>query len=283
MKLLRYGPVGHEKPGMLDAQGCIRDLSAYCEDLGGTTLAPESLARLRELDPEMLPKVAGEPRLGTCVAQIGKLICVGLNYRDHAAETGMPVPEEPVVFAKFTSALSGPNDDIIIPRGAKKTDWEAELAVVIGKAGKYISEDDALGHVAGYCVANDLSERSFQGERGGQWVKGKSCDSFAPLGPWLVTPDEVGDPQSLNIWLDVDGVRYQNGNTRTMIFNVAYLVSYLSQFFSLQPGDVILTGTPPGVGMGQKPEPVFLRAGQVVSVGIEKLGEQRQRTRSEAS
>lgn len=278
MKLLRYGLKGQEKPGILDAQGQIRDLSEYIDDISGQGLCPESLERLKAIDINTLPQVAGKPRFGSCVSGVGKIICIGLNYSDHAEETGMPVPEEPVIFAKFTSAICGPNDDIIIPRGAEKTDWEAELGVVIGKTAQHVSEDEALEYVVGYCAANDLSERSFQVERGGQWVKGKSCESFAPLGPWLVTPDEVGDPQALDIWLEVDGKRYQNGNTRTMIFGVAKLVSYLSQFCSLQPGDVILTGTPPGVGLGQKPEPVFLSPGQEVVMGIEKLGVQRKLT-----
>ncbi|WP_020681323.1 fumarylacetoacetate hydrolase family protein [Marinobacterium rhizophilum] len=278
MKLLRYGPVGQEKPGVIDAQGQIRDLSGHIDDIGGQRLSPENLARLRAIDIDTLPRVAETPRLGACVSAIGKIICIGLNYRDHAEETGQPVPEEPVIFAKFTSAVSGPNDPIPMPRGAQTMDWEAELAVVIGKTAKYVSEAEALDHVAGYCVANDLTDRAFQIERGGQWTKGKSCDGFAPLGPWLVTPDEVDDPQALDIWLEVDGVRYQQGNTGNMIFNVAWLISYLSQFFSLHPGDVILTGTPAGVGMAQKPQPVFLRAGQRVCVGIEGLGEQRQLT-----
>ncbi|GAA0687814.1 fumarylacetoacetate hydrolase family protein [Marinobacterium maritimum] len=281
MKLLRYGLKGQEKPGILDAQGQIRDLSEYIDDIGGQGLCPESLERLKAIDINTLPPVAGKPRLGSCVSGVGKIICIGLNYFDHAEETGMPVPEEPVVFAKFTSSISGPNDDILIPPGSETTDWEAELAVVIGKTAKHVSEDRALDYVAGYCVANDLSERSFQVERGGQWVKGKSYDSFAPLGPWLVTADEVGDAQALDIWLEVDGTCYQSGNTRTMIFSVPSLISYLSQFFSLHPGDVILTGTPAGVGLGQKPTPVFLRPGQTLKVGIEKLGMQQQRTRAD--
>ncbi|MBR9865485.1 MAG: fumarylacetoacetate hydrolase family protein [Oceanospirillales bacterium] len=281
MKLLRYGPFGQEKPGLLDSAGNIRDLSEFITDITGGSLAPESLNTLRSIDIDTLPLVSDSPRLGACVSGIGKIICIGLNYRDHAEETGLPIPDEPVIFAKFPSAVSGPDDDILFPRGAQKMDWEAELAVVIGKTAKYVSEAQALEHVAGYCVANDLSERSFQIERGGQWTKGKSCDGFAPLGPWLVTPDEAGDPQALDIWLEVDGVRYQNSNTGNMIFSVAYLVSYLSQFFSLQPGDVILTGTPAGVGLGQAPEPVFLRPGQLVTTGIEGMGEQRQRTVTE--
>lgn len=281
MKLLRYGPFGQEKPGLLDSAGNIRDLSEFITDITGGSLAPESLNTLRSIDIDTLPLVSDSPRLGACVSGIGKIICIGLNYRDHAEETGLPIPDEPVIFAKFPSAVCGPGDDILFPRGAQKMDWEAELAVVIGKTAKYVSEAQALEHVAGYCVANDLSERSFQIERGGQWTKGKSCDGFAPLGPWLVTPDEAGDPQALDIWLEVDGVRYQNSNTGNMIFSVAYLVSYLSQFFSLQPGDVILTGTPAGVGLGQAPEAVFLRPGQLVTTGIEGMGEQRQRTVTE--
>ncbi|HEY4081473.1 MAG TPA: ureidoglycolate lyase [Burkholderiaceae bacterium] len=282
MKLLRYGPSGHEKPGILDAQGRVHDLSAHISDLSGEVLTPAGLQALRQLDIESLPLVEGVPqhtlRLGPCVGQVGKFICIGLNYADHAAESNMPVPAEPVVFAKWTSAIVGPNDDVEIPRGSSRTDWEVELGVVIGQAGRYISEADALRHVAGYCVINDVSEREFQLERGGgQWDKGKGCDTFGPLGPWLVTADEVADPQNLDLWLDVDGKRYQTGNTRTMVFGVARLVSHLSQFMTLQPGDVISTGTPPGVGLGQKP-PVYLRAGQVMRLGITGLGEQAQRT-----
>ena len=274
MKLLRYGEKGQEKPGLLDDDGKIRDLSSVVEDIDGAVLA-EKLGELQQLDVSLLPVVDGSPRLGACVAKVGKFICIGLNYSDHAAETGAEIPKEPVIFAKWTSAISGPNDDIIIPRDSKKTDWEVELGVVIGKGGSYIDEADALDHVAGYCVINDVSEREFQIERGGTWDKGKGCDSFGPLGPWLVTKDEVADPQNLNMWLDVDGKRYQDGSTETMIFTVQHIVSYLSRFMSLQPGDVISTGTPPGVGLGQKP-PVYLRAGQVVRLGIEGLGEQQQ-------
>lgn len=274
MKLLRYGNKGQEKPGLLDDEGNIRDLSAVVEDIDGVTLA-ERLDELQKLDVNSLPVIDSEPRLGACVGQVGKFICIGLNYSDHAAETGAAIPEEPVIFAKWTSAISGPNDDIIIPRDSKKTDWEVELGVVIGKGGSYIDEADALDHVAGYCVINDVSEREFQIERGGTWDKGKGCDSFGPLGPWLVTKDEVADPQNLSMWLEVDGKRYQDGSTQTMIFSVAHIVSYLSRFMSLQPGDVISTGTPPGVGLGQKP-PVYLRAGQVVRLGIDGLGEQQQ-------
>ena len=274
MKLLRYGDKGQEKPGLLDNDGNIRDLSSIVDDIDGAVLA-DKLGELQQLDVSSLPVVDGEPRLGACVGKVGKFICIGLNYSDHAAETGADIPEEPVVFAKWTSAISGPNDDIIIPRDSKKTDWEVELGVVIGKGGSYIDEADALDHVAGYCVINDVSEREFQIERGGTWDKGKGCDSFGPLGPWLVTKDEVADPQNLSMWLEVDGKRYQDGSTETMIFSVAHVVSYLSRFMSLQPGDVISTGTPPGVGLGQKP-PVYLRAGQVVRLGIEGLGEQQQ-------
>ena len=281
MKLLRYGPKGHEKPGLLDAQGHVRDLSAVIDDVAGAALLPESLARLRALDINRLPVVDGTPqaglRLGACVGNVGKFICIGLNYSDHAAETGAEVPAEPVVFNKWTSAISGPDDDVEIPRDSVKTDWEVELGVVIGKGGRYISEADALSHVAGYCVINDVSEREYQLERGGTWDKGKGCDTFGPLGPWLVTADEVPDPQALHLWLEVDGHRYQNGSTSTMVFGVAHLVSYLSRFMSLQPGDVVSTGTPPGVGLGQKP-PVYLRAGQTMRLGIQGLGEQRQRT-----
>ncbi|CAJ0743951.1 Ureidoglycolate lyase [Ralstonia edaphis] len=281
MKLLRYGPKGQEKPGLLDAQGQVRDLSGVIDDIAGAALLPESLARLRALDISRLPIVDGTPqaglRLGACVGNVGKFICIGLNYSDHAAETGAEVPAEPVVFGKWTSAICGPNDDVEIPRGSVKTDWEVELGVVIGKGGRYISEADALAHVAGYCVINDVSEREYQLERGGTWDKGKGCDTFGPIGPWLVTADEVPNPQALHLWLEVDGHRYQNGSTSTMVFGVAHLVSYLSRFMSLQPGDVISTGTPPGVGLGQKP-PVYLRAGQTMRLGIEGLGEQRQRT-----
>jgi 2,4-didehydro-3-deoxy-L-rhamnonate hydrolase len=281
MKLLRYGTKGNEKPGILDASGNIRDLSDHVDDIAGKVLTPEGLARLRALDPATLPLVTGVPhrdfRVGACVGRIGKFICIGLNYADHATETGAPIPAEPVVFGKWTSAVVGPNDDIEIPRGSDKTDWEVELGVVIGNGGRYIEEADAMGHVAGYCVVNDVSERAFQLERGGQWDKGKGCDTFGPIGPWLVTTDEIADPQALGLWLDVDGKRYQDGSTKTMIFTIRHLISYLSRFMSLQPGDVISTGTPPGVGLGQKP-PVYLRAGQTISLGIEGLGEQKQRT-----
>ena len=276
MKLLRYGPVGQEKPGLLDASGVIRDLSGVIADVNGANLGEDTLAKLRALDINALPKVDGSPRIGACVGSIGKFVCIGLNYADHAAESGMPIPAEPVVFNKWTSAVVGPNDDVRIPRDSVKTDWEVELGVVIGKAASYVSEADALSYVAGYCVINDVSEREYQIERGGTWDKGKGCDTFGPTGPWLVTADEAGDPQNLRMWLEVDGKRYQDGSTTTMIFTVAQIVAYLSRFMTLYPGDVISTGTPPGVGMGQKP-PVYLRAGQVMRLGIEGLGEQEQR------
>ncbi|MGY3350294.1 fumarylacetoacetate hydrolase family protein [Serratia marcescens] len=278
MKLLRYGQPGQERPGMLDAQGRLRDLSQHIADVGAAALSPASLAKLRALDSAALPLVEGQPRLGACVGGIGKFICIGLNYADHAAETGAAIPEEPVVFNKWTSAVVGPYDRVEIPRGSQKTDWEVELGVVIGLGGRYISEADAMRHVAGYCVINDVSEREYQIERGGTWDKGKGCDTFGPIGPWLVTADEIADPHSLNLWLEVDGKRYQDGNTSTMIFRIPQIVSYLSRFMSLQPGDVISTGTPPGVGMGQKPQPIYLRAGQTMRLGIEGLGEQRQQT-----
>src|SRR5580698_6407342 len=275
MKLLRYGPVGQEKPGVLAADGGIRDLSGTIPDLAGRALLPESIEKLRHTDISRLPKVPGEPRIGACVGSVGKFICIGLNYSDHAAESGMAVPVEPVVFMKATSAICGPYDDVIIPRGSEKTDWEVELGVVIGKEARYVTEQEALSHVGGYCVVNDVSERAFQLEGTGQWVKGKSADTFGPIGPWLVTADEVPDPQALNLWLEVDGHRYQNGSTSTMVFGVAHLISYLSRFMSLQPGDIITTGTPPGVGMGQKP-PIYLRPGNVMRLGVDGLGEQRQ-------
>ncbi|WP_250538849.1 MULTISPECIES: fumarylacetoacetate hydrolase family protein [unclassified Caballeronia] len=278
MKLLRYGAPGREQPGILDSSGAIRDLSGVIGDIAGDALLPESLARLAKLNVSTLPVVPSGERIGPCVGRIGKFICIGLNYADHAAESNLPVPTEPVVFNKWLSAVVGPNDDVRIPRGSKKTDWEVELGVVIGKGGAYIEEADAMSHVAGYCVINDVSEREYQIERGGTWDKGKGCDTFGPIGPWLVTADEVPDPHKLPLWLEVDGKRYQNGNTSTMIFKVGEIVSYLSRFMSLQPGDVISTGTPPGVGMGQKPEAVYLRAGQTMRLGIEGLGEQRQRT-----
>ncbi|MGR4068110.1 fumarylacetoacetate hydrolase family protein [Billgrantia sp. C5P2] len=275
MKLLRFGPKGHEKPGLLDADGVIRDLSAHIDDLHGQRLGRNSLAELARLDTSRLPEVAADTRLGPCVGRVGKFICIGLNYSDHAAETGAEVPPEPVVFNKWTSAICGPDDDVIIPRGSSKTDWEVELGVVIGKQARYVAEADAMDHVAGYCIVNDVSEREFQLERSGTWDKGKGCDTFGPLGPWLVTPDEVADPHDLSMWLEVDGHRYQDGSTRTMVYRVPFLISYLSRFMTLAPGDVISTGTPPGVGMGQNP-PVYLRPGQRMRLGIEGLGTQTQ-------
>jgi 2-keto-4-pentenoate hydratase/2-oxohepta-3-ene-1,7-dioic acid hydratase in catechol pathway len=277
MKLIRYGESKQEKPGIVDNDGRIRDLSGVISDVDGSTITESGLARLRGLDISTLPVVEGNPRIGPCVGNIGKFVCIGLNYSDHAAESGLPEPSEPVVFNKWTSAIVGPNDDVAIPRGSKKTDWEVELGVVIGKEARYISKDEALSHVAGYCVINDVSEREYQTERGGTWDKGKGCDTFGPIGPWLVTADEVPDPQALNLWLEVDGKRYQDGTTAKMIFDVATIISYLSNFMSLQPGDVISTGTPPGVGMGVKPEPVYLKAGQTMRLGIEGLGEQTQK------
>lgn len=279
MKLLRYGPTGQEKPGLLDASGAIRDLSTVVPDIAGSTLTPAGLAKLKSLDPMALPAVPGNPRLGPCVNRVGKLICIGLNYSDHAAETGATVPPEPIIFMKATSAITGPNDDVIIPKNSQKTDWEVELGVVIGSEARYVSEADAMKHVAGYCVINDVSERAFQTERHGQWTKGKSADSFGPIGPWLVTADEISDPQDLAMFCDVNGKRFQNGSTKTMVYGVRYLVSYLSQFMSLQPGDIISTGTPPGVGMGQKP-PVYLKDGDTIHLGIAGLGEQRQTARN---
>lgn len=275
MKLLRYGRPGCEKPGAVDASGQIRDLSTVVLDIGGDVLLPESLDQLSQTDLNKLPLVDLGSRLGPCVNSVGKLVCVGLNYSDHAAESGMKVASEPVLFMKATSAICGPNDDIVIPRGASKVDWEVELGVVIGRAASYVSEAEALNHVAGYCVINDLSERAFQLEGTGQWVKGKSADTFGPIGPWLVTKDEVPDPQDLRLWLEVDGHRFQNGSTATMVFGVAYLVSYISRFMSLRSGDVISTGTPPGVGFGQRP-PVYLRSGNRMRLGITGLGEQNQ-------
>ncbi len=277
MKLVRFGASGSERPGIIDSDGAIRDLTGVVADIGGAALLPESLAKLGSVNLASLPKAPAGVRIGPCVGAIGKFICIGLNYSDHAAETGSPIPSEPIIFMKATSAVVGPNDAVEIPRASKKTDWEVELGIVIGKPAKYVSEADALSHVAGYCVVNDVSEREFQIERGGTWDKGKGCDTFGPIGPWLVTADEVKDPQNLHMWLDVDGKRYQDGSTRTMIFGVAKLISYVSQFMSLQPGDVISTGTPPGVGLGQKP-PVFLKAGQTMRLGIEGLGEQQQTT-----
>ncbi len=275
MKLLRYGPKGAEKPGLLDAEGNLRDLSAYITDLSGTALLPESLAALAALDPENLPEVHGTPRIGPCVGAVGKFLAIGLNYADHAAESGMDLPQEPIVFSKATSCIVGPDDDVEIPRKSETTDWEVELGIVIGRTVKYVSEDEALSHVAGYCVVNDVSERDFQMRRSGQWIKGKSADTFGPIGPWLVTPDEAGDPQDLALWLDVNGERRQDGTTRTMHFTVAQIIAHLSQFMSLHPGDVIATGTPPGVGMGMKP-PVYLEPGDVMELGVAGLGVQRQ-------
>ena len=275
MKLLRHGPRGAEKPGILAADGTMRDLSGVVPDIAGEVLSDAGLARIAAVDPMSLPQVPEGTRLGACVGGTGKFICIGLNYADHAAESGMAVPPEPVIFMKATSAICGPNDPIIIPRTSVATDWEVELAVIIGTAAKYVSEADALAHVAGYAVANDVSERDFQTQRAGQWTKGKSCDNFGQTGPWLVTRDEVADPQDLAMWCDVNGTRMQDGSTRTMVYGVAHLVSYLSQFMTLHPGDVISTGTPPGVGMGQKP-PRYLKAGDVVTLGIAGLGDQRQ-------
>ena len=276
MKLLRYGEKGRERPGMLDAKGRIRDLSGIVGDLSPKTLQVDALDRLRALKPDSLPLVEGKPRIGACVARPGKFICIGLNYSDHAAESGMAVPKEPIVFMKATSAVNGPDDPVIIPRGSVKTDWEVELGVVIGRHAKYVDEKSALDYVAGYCTINDISERAFQLEGTGQWVKGKSCDTFGPIGPWLVTADEVKDPQNLKLWLEVNGKRYQDGSTKTMVFGVAHLISFLSRFMSLQPGDIISTGTPPGVGMGLKPASVFLKAGDRMRLGIDGLGEQNQ-------
>ena len=276
MKLLRYGEPGREKPGMLDDEGRIRSLEGVVPDIAGGTLSPSGLAELAGLGAGTLPVVDGTPRLGPCVGAIGKFICIGLNYADHAAESGAAVPPEPVVFMKVTSAVVGPDDDVALPRGSEKTDWEVELGVVIGKPAKYVSEAEAMGHVAGYCIVNDVSERDFQLHRHGTWDKGKGCDTFGPTGPWLVTRDEIADPHELAMWLEVDGRRYQDGSTRTMVYQVPFLVSYLSQIFTLHPGDVISTGTPPGVGMGQKP-PAYLRPGQTMRLGIAGLGEQTQR------
>lgn len=276
MKLVRYGRAGKEKPGLVDSAGKLRDLSGVIADIDAAALGPRALARLTKIKPESLPTVRGAPRFGSCVAGVGNFIAVGLNYADHAAESGMPVPKEPVLFSKTTSCIVGPNDDVVIPKGSKKTDWEVELAIVIGSRASYVSEEQALNHVAGYCVCNDVSEREFQLERSGQWLKGKSCPTFGPLGPWLATPDELKDVQALNLWLDVNGERMQTGSTSTMIFGVKTLVSYISQFMVLKPGDVITTGTPPGVGQGRKP-PRFLKAGDTMSLGVDGLGQQSQR------
>lgn len=281
MKLLRYGPKGQEKPGLLDNENNIRDLSHIIDDINPKTLSKESLLQLSKLDPNALQLVGPNQRIGACVNNVGKFLCIGLNYRDHAKETGIEVPREPVVFSKVTSAISGPNDNIIIPKNSQKTDWEVELGVVIGAPAKYVSEKNALDYVAGYCVVNDISERAFQLEGTGQWIKGKSCDTFGPIGPWLVTTDEITNPQNLNLWLEVDGKRYQESNTKEMVKTVAQLVSYLSQFFTLYPGDIISTGTPHGVGLGQKPDPIYLRPGQTMHLGIDGLGEQTQKTVAE--
>jgi len=277
MKLIRYGRKGIEKPGLVDAQGHLRDLMGVLPDITATTLDPESLARLAEIPAAALPVVQDPGRIGVPWSGMGKFICIGLNYADHAAESGQPVPKEPIVFMKATSALIGCNDPIVLPQGSVKTDWEVELGVVIGSKARYVSEADALSHVAGYCVVNDISEREYQLERGSQWDKGKGCDTFGPVGPWLVTRDEVPDPQNLPMWLEVNGRRFQNGSTRTMVFGVAALVSYLSRFMTLYPGDLISTGTPPGVGLGMKPNPVFLKPGDVMTLGIRGLGEQKQK------
>lgn len=283
MKLLRYGPKGQEKPGCLDAEGRVRDLSGHVDDIAGAALLPDVIAGLKALDVTSLPVVDGTPqddlRLGPCVGQTGKFVCIGLNYADHAAESGLDVPPEPVIFNKWTSAIIGPDDDVIIPRRSKKTDWEVELGIVIGKGGAYINEADAMDHVAGFCVINDVSEREFQIERAGTWDKGKGCDTFGPTGPWLVTPDEVGDYDALSMWLEVDGARHQNGSTATMVYKVPHLISYCSQFMSLQSGDIISTGTPPGVGMGLKP-PTYLKGGETMRLGIDKLGVQTQTVRT---
>ena len=276
MKLLRYGPKGHEKPGLLDADGRIRDLSGVVADLTPDQLWGAGLAALKAVDPKTLPLVEGQPRYGVPVNGVRKFIAIGLNFADHAAESNLPIPAEPVVFTKAVSCLTGPNDTVVIPRGSEKTDWEVELGIVIGKRAAYVEQADALDHVAGYVLINDVSERAFQTERGGTWDKGKGCDTFGPVGPWIVTPDEVGDVQNLDMWLDLNGKRMQTGSTRTMIFGVAEIVSYVSQFMTLEPGDLITTGTPPGVGLGQKPEPFYLKPGDVMELGIEKLGSQRQ-------
>ncbi len=281
MKLVRYGATGQEKPGMIDADGTLRDLSAHVADITGATLGDDSIAKLRALDPATLPAVEGNPRMGACVGDIGKFMCIGLNYADHAAETGADIPEHPILFMKANSAITGPNDDVVMPRGSATTDWEVELGVVIGKAAKSVSVEEALDYVAGYCLCNDVSERHFQTSLTGQWTKGKSCDTFGPIGPWLVTRDDVEDPQNLDMWLDVNGKRMQTGNTKTMIFTVAQVISHLSQLFTLHPGDVISTGTPPGVGMGMKPEPVYLKDGDVMELSIQGLGIQRQNVRAD--
>ena len=277
MKLVRYGNPGKEKPGLIDGEGKLRDLSAVVKDFSGDNLSDATLAKLRKLKTDKLPLVKGSPRMGCPVANVGKYVAIGLNYRDHAAESGMPIPKEPIIFMKANSCIQGPNDDVMLPKGSVKGDWEIELGIVIGTRARYVSQKDALKFVAGYTLCNDVSEREFQIERGPQWDKGKGCDTFGPIGPWLVTTDEITNPQKLGMWLDVNGKRMQTGNTKTMIFGAAKIVSYCSQFFTLMPGDVICTGTPPGVGLGMKPNPVFLRKGDVMTLGIEGLGEQRQR------
>jgi len=276
MKLLRFGPSGAEKPGLLDAKGQIRDLSGIIDDIAGNVLSAEGLAKIAAIDPATLPLAPAGSRYGPCVGRVGKFICIGLNYADHAAESNLPVPDEPVLFMKATSAIVGPNDEVLKPRGSTKLDWEVELGLVIGKKASYVSEAEALDYVAGFCTINDVSERNFQTERGGTWDKGKGCDTFGPIGPWLVTKDEAGDVNNLKMWLDVNGKRFQNGSTATMVFKPAFLVHYVSQFMSLHPGDVISTGTPPGVGLGQKPEPIYLNVGDVMELGIEGLGTQKQ-------
>ncbi|MDA7524917.1 fumarylacetoacetate hydrolase family protein [Verrucomicrobia bacterium] len=281
MKLLRFGELGQEKPGMLDADGNLRSLANVIDDLSGATLTRAGLDQLKNIDPTTLPQVEGDPRIGACVGEVSKFMCIGLNYSDHAEESGMEVPAEPVLFMKATSAICGPFDDVLIPPGSEKTDWEVELGIVIGDRAKHVSEENALDHVAGYCVINDLSERAYQLERCGQWVKGKSYDTFAPMGPWLVTRDEVSDPSNLSLWLEVDGHRYQSGSTQKMVFGVAKLVSYLSSFMTLNPGDIISTGTPPGVGLGQKP-PIYLKPGQIMRLSVDGLGEQQQTTKADS-
>ena len=276
MKLVRYGAPGAEKPGVIDADGKLRDLSDIVSDINGTTLSPAGLAKIAGADPSTLPLVRSTPRIGPCVARPMNFVCIGLNYADHAAETGATPPTEPIIFLKSLGAFQGPNDDVVIPKGSTKPDWEVELGIIIGTKAKYVSEAEAMNHVAGYCVVNDVSERNFQSERGGTWDKGKGCDTFGPTGPWMVTKDEIPDPQNLVMWLDVNGERMQNGNTKTMIFNVVQIVSYVSHFITLHPGDVIATGTPPGVGMGKKPNPIWLKAGDVMTLGIAGLGEQKQ-------
>ena len=282
MKLLRYGPVGAEKPGLIDADGALRDLSDIVPDINGATLSPAGLAKIAGIDPKTLAFVRGTPRIGACVAMPRNFVCIGLNYADHAAETGATPPTEPIIFLKSLNAFQGPNDDVVIPKGSTKPDWEVELGIVIGTKAKNVSEADAMDHVAGYCVINDVSERDFQtGRPGGQWDKGKGCDTFGPTGPWMVTKDEIPDPQALHMWLDINGVRMQDGSTKTMIFNVRQIVADVSNYITLHPGDVIATGTPPGVGMGKKPNPIWLKAGDVMTLGIAGLGEQKQNVRAD--